>query len=83
MYDKKSIDDKKMLEKLKKEMSVYAAESLAPSDMGDDDNTELALMLAKELQSPLTRRNKVKLLINGEEKFPEVLQVILDANHRK
>ena len=81
MYDKKSSDDKKMLEKLKKEMSVYAAESLAPSDMGADDNSELALMLAKELQSPLTRRNKVKLLINGEEKFPEVLQAILDAKH--
>ena len=81
MYDKKSGDDKKMLEILKREMPVYAAESVDSSYMEDEDNKELAEMLVKELQSPLTRRNKVKLLINGEEKFPEVLQAISDAKH--
>jgi len=35
----------------------------------------------KELRSPLTRRNKVKLLLNGEEKFPEVLEAIRNAKH--
>jgi cardiolipin synthase len=81
MYDKKCGENKKMLEKLKREMAVFAAESIAASDMAADDNRELALMLVNELHSPLTRRNKVKLLINGEEKFPEVLQAISDAKH--
>jgi cardiolipin synthase len=81
MYDKKCGENKIMLEKLKREMAVFAAESIAASDMAADDNRELAMMLVNELHSPLTRRNKVKLLINGEEKFPEVLQAISDAKH--
>ncbi len=81
LYDKKSGEDKKMLDKLKREMSAFAAESITLSDMAADDNRELAQMLANELHSPLTRRNKAKLLINGEEKFPEVLQAISDAKH--
>ena len=38
-------------------------------------------MVEKELRSPLTRRNKVKLLLNGEEKFPEVLEALSNAKH--
>jgi cardiolipin synthase len=38
-------------------------------------------MVEKELRSPLTRRKKVKLLLNGEEKFPEVLEALRNAKH--
>src|SRR5829696_7588144 len=65
LYDKKFNQDQKMLEKLKKEMIVYGDESINPTDMEVDQNRELAQMLSKELRSPLTRKNKVKLLING------------------
>jgi cardiolipin synthase A/B len=81
LYNKKSIEDEKILQRLKKEMTVYADETMNPADMSDDNNKELAVMLAKELRSPLTRRNKVKLLINGEEKFPEVLEALRNAKH--
>ena len=81
MYDKKFNEDQKMLEKLKTEMIVYGDESIKASDMEVDQNRELAQMLSKELRSPLTRKNKVKLLINGEEKFPEVLQALRNAKH--
>ena len=47
----------------------------------DPDNTELAAMLIKDLKSPLTRKNRVKLLVNGEEKFPELMQVLQQAKH--
>jgi len=81
LYNKKSTEDEKILQKLKKEMKVYADETVPPTTMSDDNNKELAVMLAKELRSPLTRKNKVKLFINGEEKFPEVLEALRNAKH--
>ena len=81
LYSKKSVDDEKMLRSLKEQMKVYKDETIAPADLSVENNRELAIMLAKELRSPLTRRNKVKLLLNGEEKFPEVLDAIRNAKH--
>ena len=75
------MDDEKMLNRLKKEMEIYMRETISPLDLSADNNRELAVMLEKELRSPLTRRNKVKLLLNGEEKFPEVLEALRNAKH--
>ena len=81
LYNKKSIEDEKILQKLKKEMTAYIDETIAATDLPDENHKELAVMLAKGLRSPLARRNKVKLLINGEEKFPEVLEALRNAKH--
>jgi cardiolipin synthase A/B len=80
-YDKKSAENEQLLQELKKDMSVFVDEIVQPSAMKDNDNKELAAMLVKALNSPLTSGNKIKILINGEEKFPEVLQVLHDARH--
>jgi len=81
-YSKKSDDDKKLLEKLKSEIKAYGDAIVTPSELANEDNSELAAMLKKELKSPLTRKNSIKLLINGEEKFPEVLEALRSAkNH--
>ncbi|CAN5465833.1 cardiolipin synthase [soil metagenome] len=81
LYDKKLKEDEKLLARLKTEMEVYNAESKNPGELALENNKELAVMLTKELRSPLTRRNKVKLLLNGEEKFPEVLEALQNAKH--
>ncbi|HEY5969548.1 MAG TPA: phospholipase D-like domain-containing protein, partial [Chitinophagaceae bacterium] len=81
LYNRKSKDDEKMLNRLKKEMDIYMKETISPLDLAVENNRELAVMVEKELRSPLTRRNKVKLLLNGEEKFPEVLEAIRNAKH--
>src|SRR5688572_30313410 len=81
LYDKKMALDEKILEQLKKNISQYTEESLENRDITDPDNTELATMLIKDLKSPLTRKNRVKLLVNGEEKFPELMQVLQQAKH--
>jgi cardiolipin synthase len=81
LYSRKSLDDEKMLTRLKKEMEVYMKETISPLDLSVENNRELAVMVEKELRSPLTRRNKVKLLLNGEEKFPEVLEALSNAKH--
>ena len=81
VYSKKSGEDEKLLQRLKNEMKIYVNETSPPAELPVDNNRELAVMLEKELRSPLTRRNKVKLLINGEEKFPEVLKALRSAKH--
>lgn len=80
-YDKKSDEDEKVLQSLKKDMGVFVDEIVEPGEMNDDDYKELASMLVKVLRSPLTAGNKVKIFVNGEEKFPEVLQALRDAKH--
>ncbi len=81
LYDKKLTKDEKMLARLKTEMEVYSVESKDPGELALENNKELAVMLKKELRSPLTRRNKIKLLVNGEEKFPEVMEALRNAKH--
>jgi cardiolipin synthase A/B len=78
LYSSKSDEDEKLLEELKKKMKIYGSETVLPEEL-PAENRELAVMLQKGLNSPLTRRNKLKLLINGEEKFPEVLEAIRNA----
>ena len=81
LYNKKLSEDEKLLQRLKKEMAAYTDEIASPDELKDENNKELAKMLVKELRSPLTRRNKIKLLINGEEKFPEVMEALRSAKH--
>lgn len=81
LYRKKMSQDEKILAQLKKDISHYAEESLQRSDVLDQDNSELAAMLIKDLRSPFTRKNRVKLLVNGEEKFPELIETLRQAKH--
>lgn len=81
LYEKKQSQDEKILDQLKKDISLYTEESLRQPDGAAADNNELAAMLIRDLHSPLTHKNSVKLLINGEEKFPELMKVLRDAQH--
>jgi cardiolipin synthase len=81
LYNKKSDADEKLLKRLKSEMKTYSEAVISPEGLSVENNRELAMMLKKALKSPLTRRNSVKLLINGEEKFPEVLEALRKAKH--
>ncbi|MFA6945557.1 MAG: cardiolipin synthase, partial [Pedobacter sp.] len=42
-------------------------------------NAELANMLLNDTLSPLTSNNAVKLMVNGENKFPDVLKALKEA----
>lgn len=81
LYDKKMLQDAKILAQLKEDISVYTEESLEHQDTAFQENVELAAMLIKDLKSPVTRKNSVKLLINGEQKFPEVIDALKQAKH--
>jgi cardiolipin synthase A/B len=80
LYQRKTGQDEKILEQIKKHLLQYARENEQPATI-DDDSNELAVMLTKILQSPLTHHNQVKIFLNGEEKFPELLQAMAKAKH--
>ncbi|MGH2647369.1 MAG: cardiolipin synthase [Ginsengibacter sp.] len=80
-YNKKCIEDEKMFEELKEEWGIHNNENVKTANCELGIHKEIAVMLEKELRSPLTKGNKIKLLVNGEEKFPEVLKVLSKAKH--
>ncbi len=82
MYSKKLIDNDDIAKKLKEDLYHYSKQTFDESDASVQSSKELAYMLMNDSQSPLTSSNSVKLLVNGENKFPEVLNALKEAtNH--
>lgn len=79
MYDKKLMLNESFQDDLEKRLISYSKGVLKGGDESVQDNKKLVNLILKENLSPLTDNNKVKLLINGEEKFPEVLKCIAQA----
>jgi len=81
LYTKKAGADAELLQQLKNNIPYY--NTLVSESANDSmiQHAELATMLIKDLKSPLTRYNKVKLLLNGEEKFPELISCLENAKH--
>ncbi len=80
-YNKKSLANENILQQLKKDIVRYDETAVPYEDKSVQQHTELAAMLVKDLGSPLTKNNTIKLLKNGEEKFSELLQAISNAKH--
>lgn len=80
LYSNKAKQDDNLLKQLKKNIPHYSETIVAPEAAGTE-HAELAYMLIKDIKSPLTRYNKVKLLLNGEEKFPELISCLENAKH--
>lgn len=81
LYTNKAAADEKLLQQLKKNIPQYEQSIVAAPDASVTQHAELAGMLIKDLKSPLTVNNKVKLLLNGEEKFPELMSCLNHAKH--
>src|SRR5690606_5278309 len=81
MYSKKLLADDRMSSKLKEDIFRYSKYTFDQSGADVQSTRELAVMLVKDTHSPLTAGNEVKLLVNGEHKFPEVLSAIRQAKH--
>ncbi len=80
-YGRKLTNDSNILAHLKTNIQQYEKVSLSAKDISVEQNSELASMLLKDLGSPLTGNNQVTLLVNGEKKFPELMQAIRLAKH--
>ena len=80
IYSKKLIRDEGLRKKLQNDILQYSKNTLEQSpDL--QSSKELVVLLFKDIKSPLTGNNKVKVLINGENKFPEVLEALQNARH--
>lgn len=82
MYSKKLFENEDLAKKLKEDLYHYSKQTFNESDAAVQSNKELAYMLVMDTDSPLTANNSVKILVNGENKFPEVLEALRQAkNH--
>jgi cardiolipin synthase len=81
IYSKKLTENNDLASKIKEDIYKYSKQTFNESDATVQSNKELAYMLLKDTMSPLTANNSVKLLLNGENKFPEVLQALQEAKH--
>ena len=82
IYSKKLIRDDELAKKLDEEILQYSKHNFENAGTAIQSSKKLAYMLAKDSKSALTANNAVKLLINGENKFPEVLRALEAAkNH--
>ena len=67
--------------KLERDVYKYARQAMAEGSPEVKEYKELAIMLLKDSFSPVTNGNDVKVLVNGENKFPDVLESIKNAKH--
>jgi cardiolipin synthase len=81
MYSKKLLQNDELAKKVHKELYEYSKQTFLKGEAALQSNKELAYMLVKDINSPLTGNNTVKLLVNGERKFPEVLEALSRAKH--
>jgi len=79
IYSKKLIKDETVAKKLRADIFQYSKQNFEQADPAIQFTRELALMLVKDSMSPLTANNDVKLLINGENKFPSVIDALHSA----
>src|SRR6187200_3037993 len=78
LYSKKLINDEHLWDKVKQDIYAYSVQTYYNTAESARPNKQLAKYLSKEM-SPLTSGNNASLLINGEEKFPAVLQALEEA----
>ncbi|HET6994474.1 MAG TPA: phospholipase D-like domain-containing protein, partial [Chitinophagaceae bacterium] len=79
IYSKKITQDDQLAKELDEEILQYSRHNFEEGGNSVQGYKELAFMLANNSKSALTAHNSLKLLVNGENKFPEVLQVLQKA----
>ncbi len=80
-YDKKFRQGIETLRDLKAGVQEYEKMAIVSKNESVNQFSELAHLLDKDLGSPLTKNNQVTLLINGEQKFPELMADLNAAKH--
>ena len=79
LYSKKIGVDEPLRLKIRNKMNTYS-EAIRDSGLIAEKYKTLTEFIRRSSSSPLTANNEVKLFINGEEKFPELLKALDKAN---
>ncbi|MDT7827546.1 cardiolipin synthase [Pricia sp. S334] len=80
LYSKKIVHDEQLRQEIRSRMFSYSDKVFNSGGIGETHHN-LAEFVRRSASSPLTSNNAVKLLLNGEEKFPEVLKALEAAQH--
>jgi cardiolipin synthase len=80
LYSKKIISDNNLLAEIREKIVHESEKAWDTGEPEVKSHKKLARMLLND-NSPLTGNNEVKLLLNGENKFPEVIQALKNAKH--
>ena len=78
LYSKKIAEDESLREHIKNKINTYS-DAVSNSGLITQKNETLIEFVRRAGYSPLTANNEVKLLINGEEKFPALLKELENA----
>lgn len=81
IYTKKLVLDEEQSQRIEAFIQQYKTDYLHQFEEGYSNYYSLGKMLYADNQSISTRNNKVKILQNGENKFPELLQALRKAQH--
>ncbi|WP_295768721.1 cardiolipin synthase [uncultured Mucilaginibacter sp.] len=81
LYDKKIVKDAQLQLEIQDRITLAFEKRLQNASPELKQFERLAQLSLTHSWSPLTGGNKVKLLINGEEKFKEVLHALKQAKH--
>jgi cardiolipin synthase len=81
IYSRKLIDDDKRLKELNDWLISSTKMNLKLHARELGGKSRLVNLLLQDNKSPLTSGNKARLLVNGEEKFPEVITALEQARH--
>lgn len=73
MFSKMLTSDENLLSKIRKKVFKYSASVLDENQLQVGDSKYLSNLILNDTLSPLTQDNQVTILINGEQKFPEVI----------
>ncbi len=81
LYSKKLGKDKERAAMLQKKIESFENLKTLELDKDYDDFVPTAQMLMSQHKSILTDANEIKIYKNGEDKFPELLDSLLNAKH--
>ena len=80
LFSKKIVNDDKLFDEIREKIDHESEKTMDTSEPEVQSHKKLAKLLLND-NSPLTGNNEVKLLLNGENKFPEVLEALRNAQH--
>lgn len=81
IYSKKLIRNDALRQDLEQRIVSYSEANLRKYQSAIREGESLVNMLLEDSKTPLTIGNQVKVLFNGEEKYPELLEALRHATH--
>src|SRR5690554_5676404 len=81
LYSKKLVDDAVIGQRISQAIRDYSLHTYQVNKEQLAESRKISALLLHAIESPLTSGNAVKLLVNGEQKFPELMAALRQAKH--